>query len=555
MIPTAMDWRVYQIVAWTTVSVCTLAYIIDGMPVSRPLYVFLGGGIAIAVLFWHVSSRRGQMSRAEESLLYLSGVFVGFYFRLLPWIRNTIAGSDMVAHYAGRAGHILEYGHINTDLGMYSHAPFIHILIATNKLITGLQIYDVRLVAVLLSATVPLAVAIVGRRAGGQAAGLYTLFLATAFPLFLRVGATFDSESLAIPFFAVMLFLLYRNKFSRSHRFTALLLALMLVSAWIHFLYPIIIVGTVVGGMWLVKLLSVLGGDRLALNSRSRVPLFATLVIFGFILFRIFTTDIGARMFVGLGISGAEVGTSPLSGFSLIPSGGAIGSTIRGGSGGGGGNRLLNIVLPIGIFAALAAIGGLRALYERTSRNMVILSVASVLGVGVFVGLVAYASRGSFRLGYRLYYFAGMVGLVFAGLALSWLDGSLRAILHSVWPRLAQGTFIVLVLVVLTFGTLGPMSSTGNAVDPYFGGQSIAITDTEYGQLSSLADKLDRPVASIRVPGLAFPAGDPETSHDRTGLPFRALNPETDSPFLTTSDDPCWEHGSVWVTDRYRLCS
>jgi len=545
-----MDWRIYQVTVMGAVSLCSITYLADGAPFPRPLYVFVGAGVALATLFLSVQDVNNGPGALEEGMVYLSATVVALFLRLTQWVRTIVAGSDMIAHYGSRTGYIVDTGHVDPTLGMYSHAPFLHILVAINKLVTALQIYDVRLVAVAFSAVIPVIVAVVGRRVGGRRTGIYTLLLAVSFPLFFRVGATFDSESIAIPLFATMLFLLYCDKFSRSRRFTALLLGLMIVSAWVHFLYPIVIVGTVLGGMWVAEVIARLPDSRSTLNDWPRTPVFAAAVIFGFILFRILMSDIGAQMFVGLGVTGAEVGSSSsLLDISIIPSGGSVGETI--GGGGGSGNRLLNIVLPLGAFGTLAAIGGLRALYDRTDRNVVILSVTAILGIGVLVGLAAYASRSSFRLGYRLYYFAGIVGLIFAALALVWLREFVVPALDTVHPAVGRGMLVVLVAVVFTFGTLAPASSLGNAVDPQFGGSSLAVTDMEYEQLSSLSEKLNEKLHRLRAPGLEFPAG----ADDRTGLPAHEYDPKQETPVITTADDSCLEHDSVWVTDRYRLCS
>jgi hypothetical protein len=549
-----MDWRFYQIIAWGTVSISSISFLLHGVPFPRPWYVFIGAGIALVALLYHVYDRNERMNKSEIYLTYTSAIFVGLYLRLSQWIRATVAGSDMIAHYMGRAGYIIETGHVNSELGMYSHTPLIHIFVAINKLSLGIPIYDIRLVAVALSASVPLIVAIVGRCVGGESTGLYSIILATTFPLFFRVGAMFDAESLAIPFFVTMIFLLYRINYSQSQRFTILLVTLMLISSFIHFLYPIIIVGTVVSGIWIINILSATSLERFSLGKDRRMPILATGIIFAFLFYRILYTDVGARMFIGLGITGADVGSSLLSDISIIPSGGAVGRTIQGG-GGSGGNRLLNIVLPLGIFITLGVVGGIRAIYERSNRKLILLSIASVLGFGVLIGLGAYTSRSSFRLGYRLYYFAGIIGLIFAGVGLAWLSESLLPTLQSVQPFLAKAVLVLIVAAVLSFGVLAPMSSIGNSTDPYFGGQSIAITDIEYQQLSSLSDKLNRPVSEIQVPGLAFPGGDSDDRSDRAILPRRATDSGEYFLVLTTTNDRCITSNSVWVTNRYRLCT
>ena len=539
-----LDWRAYQVISWTVLAVSVTVYALAGFPWPRPAIVFFGTGLSIGILYLQVRAWGDRMGAIGYGFVYFTGLMNAFFLRYTEWVRVVAAGSDMISHYVIRAGYIVSHGHVNSELGMYSQAPLIHVFITINKLVSGLWILDVRFAAVVLSTTVPLLIATFAKRVDGHKTAGYALLLSVPFPLFLRTGAMFDSESLAIPWFVLLLYFLYRSIFAQDQRYRLLVVFLALGAAWIHFLYPVVIVGTIFGT---VVLAEIMAGERIpkvSLGQFLSAPVLGLLAGFSFIFFRLLWTDDGARMFVGLGITGSTFELASLGG-SLFPQSGAVGDATTAAT---GLQKLMNLT-PVVIFVVLGATGGGYMLYKRSPRYLVLAVVSGIITFGTMLAIVGYTSSSSFRLGYRLYYYISLVGLVPAAIGLHRICEPLIVQLRAWQSGLSLGVGVLLFVAVVSFGMLGPMSTYGNNVDPHFGGQSSAVTETEYNQLFELNNVMDRPIAESKVEEYK-PPDQPSSL-----FPHRDTDSKTKFPYLTYEKDNCSQANSPWTTNEFRICA
>jgi len=479
-----MDWRIPQSASWLLLAVTAAQFGIDGTPYPRPIYVFLGVGGVIAVQVATVHQLDGEISPEQVVLIAIPGLAAGLFLRYSMWSSVVASGSDMITHIATRAGHIVKTGNVIENAGMYTHTPLLHILMAIQAIVTDLWVFDIRFASVVLSALTPILVGLFAREVSDTQTGLYGLLLAIPFPLMLRTGAMFDTESLALPWFMLLLYLLFRAVRTQSRLFTTLFLFVTGFSTYIHFLYPMIIVAIFLFTVVIAELLGRLGLRPFSIANRSFIVLgsFATAL---FVFSRMFWTDKGATMLLAFGVRSSSF--KPPTGILsfLLPTSGAVGRSTATTSGPPW-LMILNYA-PVFLLLAVGTIGSLYVLHQFLTERRFGLLLVTTTGVCLItiLALAGFSSSSTMRLAFRLYYFAGLTGIVFAAIALRWADNLRVGFDRSpVSPRTAVR--VVSITFILCFAVLSPMSSLGNTVDPVLGGQAVAMTETDTQQLATM---------------------------------------------------------------------
>lgn len=512
-------------------------------------------GATTTILFLHVRGQGDKLSAVETALICLGLYATAFFLRWSMWARTVTAGSDMVAHFSRRAGHIVRTGYVATDLGMYTHAPLVHIWIAMNQAVTGLPLFDVRFANVILSSGIPLLVGLVGYAISDRTTGLYAAILTVPFPLVMRIGAMFDSESLALPWFALLLFVLFRSISTRQLEYRLLAVALAVLATYLHFLYPFIMIGTALGALVFGELVKRTKSRRVLSSTELYLP---TLGLFAgaiFIFYRMLLTEKGQVMFFSFVIqsSGFDLPDS-LVGF-FLPTGGAVSRATSTGGGSSGLPEIINTSLnyfPLIIFLILGTIGGMYTIYRVVQRNRrerysILLLTSVVVSVVTLVALVAFSSRQTFRLAFRFYYFIGIVGLIHCAVALRHVVSfhAVKHIVNSEWAGVTVET--VLAIIILGFAVTGPMSTLGNTVDPQFGGQGLAFTETnryEFQQMDRYTNGSDR----VELVG----AEEIEMPND--GGPFVPNANQTDREIYISPLSQSCDGDKIWAGYEYALC-
>ena len=542
-----IDWRFIQTVAFLLTSLASVVYLLAGTPIQRPFTLFVLTGLTLTAPAVQHIIRQGHASTPEVATTLASTMLAGAFLFLSLWNHVIAAGSDMTQHIAIRAGYIMRTGYINPNLGMYTHSPLVHIEYSVIARVTNLWIFEVRFPFLAISILTPFLLFVACRHFESASTGLLGTSFGVAFPLLYRTGASFDSETLVLPFFILVIYLTLKWIRWPDRRLSLLIIGLLIGGGYIHFLYPVLISGFLFGGA------VVTNATRSAVNNpdsrqRNTIPTFALFIGAFFIVWRVFWTEKGQSMFLSLVVKGSDksIPANPLRLF--LPSSGAVGRSTS--STAAGSDQTLSIIstlinfAPMLLFIFFGAIGGLIVLTHARNDDQAatITSIAVVTSLLTIVALVALTSASSFRLGFRFYYFVGIVGLVYCAIGAARLLRPPDSIPDSFQTVMMLITIVLIAAFVIT----GPLSSLGNPVDSRFGGKPLYTDEEDVRHLSALdahtpAGSQPVPIElnRIELPDLANPISP---SYQESG------------PRTVTSEDACQAHTSPWSSGRFRYC-
>ena len=542
-----IDWRAIQTVAFLLISLASIVYLLAGTPIQRPFALFVLTGLTLTAPAVQHVVRQGHPSTPEVATTLASTMLAGAFLFLSLWNHVIAAGSDMIQHIAIRAGYIMRTGYINPDLGMYTHSPLVHIEYSMIARVTNLWIFEVRFPFLAISLLTPLLLFVACRHLEGVSTGLLGTSFGVAFPLLYRTGASFDSETLVLPFFILVIYLTLKWIRRPDRRLSLLIIGLLIGGGYIHFLYPVLISGFLFGGA------VVTDATRSTINNpnsqqRNAIPTFGLFIGAFFIVWRVFWTEKGQEMFLSLIIRGSDK-SIPANPFRLfLPSSGAVGRSTS--STAAGSDQTLSIIstlinfTPMLLFIFFGAIGGLIVLTHARNDDQAatVTGIAVVTSLLTIVALVALTGASSFRLGFRFYYFVGVVGLICCAIGAARLLRPPDSIPDSFQTMMT----LIAVVLIAAFVITGPLSSLGNPVDSRFGGTPLYTDEEDVRHFSAL--DAHTPAGSQLVP----------VQLDRIELPDLA-NPISPSyqesePRTVTSEDACQAHTSPWSSGRFRYC-
>lgn len=545
-----VSWKIWHAIAWLILSIVTSIYTVSGLPTPRPLYLFVGIGVTLLIFSLPLWKNKSQYSH-QEIASFLTGILMcNWVLKYTLRARVPLVGSDQYAHYVGRTAPIVENGFVSTQLGMYSDTPLLHVWLAINAIISNLWVYDLRFVALLSSSLLPLLFLILGKEVNGLETGLFSALVTVSFPIFMRTGALFDSESIVIPWYIILLFFTLRADYESQAFYQISIVVLIIGSAFIHFLYSLVVASIITGTVLIAFFVGLIGYSPSQNVRRIVAPIMGTTIAALFVGYRIISLSSGASKFLGLGVEGSSFSmpNNPIT--LLFPSSGRVGQMATTGSGGE-----IDILLnntPLIVYVLFAAIGGVYTIaHSRNKSKLFLLLIATLVSTAItIVGLVGYSSGEAWQLGFRFYYFSGAIGIIHVGIGLHWLSKVSKFSLSkrlSIWGFIKVATIILLVLYL----TIAPMTTYGNNVDSPFSNLSTAIDKTERAQFHSLDRFLGDGEADIdfRVQDLNNPSEDtlqifgPDIENSRQ-----------DSLYITSTRVGCRGSSQIWDSNQYSLC-
>lgn len=522
-------WMGYQVTIWLIFAIVVLLFIFENYPYPRPYYTFAGIGLCFTLMTLQIY-QDDQLNKISVSFLLFSMIVVSFFLRWSMWVRVVAASGDHISHFSFRAGHIITEGHIISK-GMYARNPLTHILLSINGLILNLWIFDVRFISVIVSSLLPLLAILSFKEILGLRNSLFVGILFGVFPLALRSGSMFETESLVLPFFLIELSLLTfiyykRSKFRSKLLFTFVLIALVFV----HSLYPLIIIGIFISLFFVMKFISSIPEMDLKNNYTLAQPSIGTISILILAFYRVFSSELGTiRIIRFLSGPSTTIPSNPL--FLFLPSSGAVGKSTQVGAS----SSLIDVILnytPVLILALLTLVGGVYVLcnIRGNDRYTFLIGLSATTLLATLVGLILFRSAETMRVGFRLYYLLGVIGLAFAAITI----------------KNVQDTKLLLsivILMILLYSALAPMSTLGNNVDPQFGGLNKGLTIAESDQLNTIN---------------SYTKGDEMLYPQQDGIilvkngPFvpRAHNKYS----LRASSKRCLHKNRVWSSNSFSLC-
>ncbi|WP_435146419.1 hypothetical protein [Halobaculum sp. P14] len=542
------DYRARTVISAAALCLAVTAtrFGLAGAPVPRPLYVFAGFGAAATLLLAAVLT--GDLTRGDRWAVILVALTAGAFVRLSGFISVVTSGID---HYLWmrRVEAIVATGSIPGG-DMYSTAAAYFVFQALGRELLALQPFGSRFLVIFVASITPLVVFCVSTALYDDVrVALASVVVASAHFLLFRTSALLEPESLAIFVFCSVVFLLGKYIQGGDRRFLVLLGVLGCATVFIHFMYALVIAGTAVGVVTVVTAYHEVerpdGFPNLAAALKATVATFVAAVA-------VILTSRGRRLAVAIFGSGFDNSTDSgvSSGYTDRNAGGGSGST-GGGSAEGSGNlpKFLpeNDVVgrsigagswggPVGMLltfspmAVLGVFGGLGAVLSalRRRKGDVVLLALAVTVVGPTVLLVSLDLM--FNIGYRLYYFVGVVLALFAAVLLAEVG-------RREFDRNRSVTVVVLTLF-LCFSVVGPMSPLGNNVDPRFGGTDWRFTEAEVEQLQSF----DRALTGDEYVTHAVPQVAPGLAVKSTGRDL----------ILTRSG--CWNASKIAAGGSLSVC-
>ena len=545
-------WKSYQVAVWSLLAFLSLLFSLDGFPFPRPHYLFVIVGAIYTILFAQCYIEPRLTWTSVVSIVVSLSV-TSFFLRWSMWSRLVIGSGDHVAHFWDRVGVIVREGQTISN-GMYARNPLIHILWAENIIITDIWIFDGRFVAVVVSAIFPIFIIYLSKQFLPLRSSLFAGILAGPFPLVLRTGALFETEALVIPIYIIQLAIFFHILSNGAGiRFKSLLVSLHIILSFSHSLYPLIIIGILLGTLLIER---VRWRDFLDLQNDRDIQTVSIIGVGGIFLlstFRVFNSDLGsARVVRFITGSSTSLPTNPLQ--ILIPQSGAIGSSIAASSGNGIANGTANgtAIIPPAVFnwvpvaslLLLSVVGGVYTLFrvknERQSQIFVIITIVTTVTTIIFVFL--FRSSTTMHIGYRSYYFLGIIAVVFAALGAGVIWDLKSGVAGDSKVQIIS---VILIVVFFSYVTIAPMSTIGNNQDPQFGGLQKGMTFTEKQQLDNIdthikGDDRIHPQPDLRytyIRGPFVPSGDTQMGAE-----------------LHSQSKECQTTNRIWSSDQYTIC-
>lgn len=452
------------------VAITALAFVNGGNPHPRPWFVFVGVAVVLSILVLGVGclTRDGLLACGYVALL------AGLLLRFSAFSRVLVSGFDH--------GRWLQYVQRYLDAGsvvgtdMYATSPLYILDLIIGIGVVGGDVFSGRFFTLVLSAVLPLIIGILAFRITDDARlGYAAVVLGMSGPLFLRTATLIESEALAISWFALALYLFLRGIRTRKRRFYGLFLLVSCTAVLLHFFYGIITFLTLLFmsvGLILVRRTGI--GDQI---STPPANLGVGILTVGVVTVTwILWSAYAHAAAVTLVSATTPTISSDLIGLFLPTTGAAAAGA--GVTGEGGMRTTLFTLMPVLSLGLLALVGVGAALSRHPREHVGTIGLAS-MGALAFGFAIATPD---YNLAFRTYYFVSVFLIVFASVA---VVHELRA---STGRWRSPRTVAVVVLVV-SYLFLAPISPIANNVDPRFGGNQWAVTETNIDQLVLLDER------------------------------------------------------------------
>jgi len=481
----AERWKFLHTTSWLIVgSVAILTLVVE--PVfPRPLYLFFG--ISIGFILMTASILFYQTESQSQIVSTLAFVAISGTILRVAGMTQVVLGSGDQRQLLSQAQIIVNSGAI--DLwGHYETAPLYILLMAFHSLISDVGKFDASMVVTIASAFIPLLVAALAYiTSRSLKTSMLSAVLTGVYALYLRSGILAEADGVAVIWFlsvSIMLMIFLRNKGIREEW---LLVSMTVSSIFVHLLYSSIISSIVIGSLLLHSILY-MTLDRLDKSEqyswKRSTYILVPLIIGVAIPSRVLYSEQGYRtLFIFHTLFEIPDASSLLK--LIIPTSGAAaegvgssGDTSTGLLGSLIGNRSLALTLyHVGAVVLFAAIGAALTLLKSWRDNITFYAYTTVI---LGATTTAVVLQFDYNLSYRFYYFASIPLLVFASISILRISGR-NKLVAMVILLLLSGSFMV-----------GPLVPLGNDLDPRFGGESFAVTSSEYSQEQSIHFYMDR---------------------------------------------------------------
>lgn len=476
--------KILLVLGWLLLAITGLSYAFSGAPFPRPLYLFVGVAISTTVHAIRVLTAK-SLSRYDVFLIGTAGVLSGLLLRISGYIRVVSSGVDHGRWLARVDATLAAQAIVGDD--MYAASPLYILELAINKAISGIGIFETRFVTIIISALLPFCIGTVAWKVThNDRIGLLALLLTVPQTFFLRTSTLLESESLAIVWFVISFHLL-SSSIEKSDKRHYLLLAIFTMSAVIlHFLYGVLITTIFASIILLLQIAVRLSIFETPISTpQSRRVIGVIQVSFVFVIFWILWSTY-AHTGVSV-LASIFTLTLPNSVFELfIPTTGTVAAS-SGSKGTISVVSLLGKFLPLLILFGLAFLGGANMMIYRKKKLTILLAgglTTIIMTVSVLIAGLEY------NLGFRLYYFVSIFAILFSSYSI--LKMSMRTD-HSV----KNISIAILIMLFLSYAIVSPLSPLGNNIDPRFGGDSWAITQSENEQLQEI-DQLSAGVTPMK---------------------------------------------------------
>lgn len=474
-------WKSLFIVSLALPAVANILLTTSDSVFPRPWYYFalLGTSTVFVTLLLFVS----QTDR-EIILCLLSVIIIGVCLRISGYLVVISSGLDY-GRWIARAALFISEGAISGN-DMYAASPLYLLELTISKQILGISVFSTRFITILASSGILLFVYSLTRLATNSAkVGVLSSILILSQPFYLRTASLLESESLAIPLFALTVLLFLKLESSSDTRFLCIYGLILFSIISLHFFYATITILVLsLSHILLAGYKHLTNDDLRDLNQSGFLITLGALVALP--VWMLWSVYAHTAVITLVSVLSIPEPTSLISIF--LPSGGEVGaSTVDSSSTGSPINTILKL-MPVVLLFASAGLGGVFTLVNRKLATVGLLVLSTLLVLLTFGALVAGFD---YNLEYRLYYFLGLLACSFSAII---MYAAIENTTNHIGP-------VICILLILIMSLLGPVSPLGNNVDPMLGGSSWAITESDYTQLESMNKwSGEGESATVRIP-------------------------------------------------------
>lgn len=527
----------YLILGWVILAISNIIFVTSGSPYPRPLWYFTG--ISASLFFMLLCFVRPVNEKYSTKKYLLSVLFLSLNFRISGYYRVIVSGGD----YQRWLDNSMKYIHKSSIVGegMYADSPFYILFIVINKLVNNVGIFDIRYILIAVSVLLPLFVYVLTRTVTGDPrTGIVASVLTVPFPLFLRTASLLESEVLAIGWFTLSLYLLYRSLDAPTFRSMFLLTIYTYMSVWLHFFYSFIIItvlSSIIYVSYFVNFILVRTSEKQTLMSTNYIEqgvnrghIVYTFLVGVFLTYHVISSRFNNHAVGALySLINIELKDSLLS--YLIPSGDTVAKSVGTTTQLPTSVRLIKFV-PFIVLLILSLSYSVKIYQRLKNSRFELYMLSTVLAITLFT-LVASLSH---NLQYRMYYFISIPVIVISSRLVSEEIGR-----SDLFGSIKKFTIVFL---LASYVIAGPVTPLGNNVDSPIGETLGAGTTSEYEQINRFDDLIegDSPI--------------PIWAHDFIWVFSPSGQQRDEGRYIT--DQNCRPirdtHNKIWSTGHYHVC-
>ncbi|RLM95885.1 hypothetical protein [Haloarcula sp. Atlit-7R] len=495
---------------------CASWYTLIGFPIPRPIPIFVLLGFSLSLLSGAVFFAE---SRVDYTLIAAIGMLNGFFLRASAFLTVVSSGLDH-GRWLSRTSSVINTGSV-AGSDMYAASPVYIIEMAISNQILGGPVYSVRFVTLLIGSLFPLILFLVAYTGSYDIrVSVFALLLTVPFVLYIRTATLMEAESMALPWFALAVFLFIRSLRVDDKRYYTLLTVIVGTAVMLHFFYSVVILLLLLS-VYIIHIFSwYAGANQLPGNINA----------------------IGAAIAVGLVITPVwmlwstyshTAAVTLLSAFSIpaydsvaqifIPSTGASAQGTGTSAGGDSGSHIVTLAKFFPLVAVFGAggLGGIYAIIAERRRYYSLILFALVIGGSTFAVVTVQLD---YNLGFRMYYFAGIFAIIFTSILFAHM-------INIQFASVRRCIFVSVIIFILLTAIGGPLSPLGNNIDPKFGGSSWTVTKTDIAERNAM-DSWTR--GETQIPHRLEQVHNSFSPYFKSGAVYLAKNCGSDSKVGTT---------------------